>query len=458
MAIKAILLRKKIDDAKKRLQELNVDFTAREKELEQAIAEAETEEEKKVVEEAVDALEKEQKENADAKADLEAEVTKLEGELAEIEEEPAPAPAPAPVPEGAERKDEKVMIVRKFFGMNAEERSAFFADEKTKTFLGEIRQAIAQKRALANVGLTIPDNFLGLIRQKVEETSKLIKYVNKVDLKGKGRVNVLGAIPEGIWLECCATLKELDLGFSNAEVDCWKVGGFFAVCNATLEDSDVALATELINALGKAIGKALDKAIIFGRNTSAARKMPLGIFSRLAQTAEPDGYPATAREWEDLHVTNIITIPAATEGAEFFQALIQAFGAASDEYATGDAVWCMNKKTRMKVVSKSLTINAAGAIVAGVQNQMPIVGGNIERLPFIPDNVIVAGYFENYLLAERAGTKVSQSEHAQFIQDNTLFKGTARYDGLPVIPEAFVVIGIEGTTPDATAVTFPTGE
>jgi HK97 family phage major capsid protein len=118
----------------------------------------------------------------------------------------------------------------------------------------------------------------------------------------------------------------------------------------------------------------------------------------------------------------------------------------------------MNKKTRMKVVGKSLTINAAGAIVAGVQNQMPIVGGNIERLPFIPDNVIVAGYFEDYLLAERAGTKVSQSEHAQFIQDNTLFKGTARYDGMPVIPEAFVVIGIEGTTPDATAVTFPTGE
>lgn len=458
MAIKAILLRKKIDDAKKKLQELNVDFAAREKELEQAIAEAETEEEKKVVEEAVDELEKEQKENADTKADLEAEVTKLEGELAEIEEEPAPAPAPAPVPEGAERKDEKVMIMRKFFGMNAEERSAFFADEKTKAFLGEIRQAIAEKRALANVGLTIPDNFLGLIRQKVEETSKLIKYVNKVDLKGKGRVNVLGAIPEGIWLECCAALKELDLSFSNTEVDCWKVGGFFAVCNATLEDSDVALATELINALGQAIGKALDKAIIFGRNTSAARKMPLGIFSRLAQTAEPDGYPATAREWEDLHVTNIITIPATTEGAEFFQALIQAFGAASDEYATGDAVWCMNKKTRMKVVSKSLTINAAGAIVAGVQNQMPIVGGNIERLPFIPDNVIVAGYFENYLLAERAGTKISQSEHAQFIQDNTLFKGTARYDGLPVIPEAFVVIGIEGTTPDATAVTFPTGE
>ena len=37
----------------------------------------------------------------------------------------------------------------------------------------------------------------------------------------------------------------------------------------------------------------------------------------------------------------------------------------------------------------------------------------------------------------------------KFIEDNTVFKGTARYDGTPVIDEAFVAIGIGGTTPDA---------
>jgi len=74
----------------------------------------------------------------------------------------------------------------------------------------------------------------------------------------------------------------------------------------------------------------------------------------------------------------------------------------------------------------------------------------IEVLNFIPDNVIIAGYFDLYLLAERAGTKFASSEHVKFLQDQTVFKGTARYDGLPVISEAFVAIGLGGTTPNAT--------
>lgn len=452
MAIKAILLRKKIDDAKKKLEALNVDFSAREAELEKAIEEAETDEEKQAVEEAVEALEKEQKENADAKADLEAEVTKLEGELAEVEEEPAPA-AEDPAPEGGEeeRKDVRPMIKREFFGMTAEQRAAFFANEDVKKFLAEVRSAIAEKRAISNVGLLIPETMLGLIRERIQESSKTIPHVDFRRINGTGRLTIMGGIPEAIWTECCAALNELDLGFAAIEVDCYKIGGYFAVCNATLEDSDINLATELINALGSAIAFGLDKAVFYGRNSSATMKMPLGIVSRLAQTAEPSGYPATARTWEDLHATNIISISAANStDTKLFKELALKIGAASDKYAAGDLTWYMNQKTKGKIVAASIGVNAAGAIVAGVSNQMPVLGGAIETLNFIPDDVIIVGYMENYLLAERAGVTVASSEHAQFIQDNTVFKGTARYDGAPAIAEAFVAIGINGVTPDAT--------
>ena len=43
----------------------------------------------------------------------------------------------------------------------------------------------------------------------------------------------------------------------------------------------------------------------------------------------------------------------------------------------------------------------------------------------------------------------------RFIQDQTVYKGTARYDGDVAIAEAFVAIGINGATPNATS-TFPT--
>jgi HK97 family phage major capsid protein len=136
-------------------------------------------------------------------------------------------------------------------------------------------------------------------------------------------------------------------------------------------------------------------------------------------------------------------------GVNLFKQIVLASGAAKGKYSRGQKVWVMNETTYTKIMAESMSVNAAGAIVAGVNGQMPVIGGVIEVLEFIPDNVIIGGYFDLYLLSERAGTRIAQSEHVQFIEDNTVFKGTARYDGTPVIDEAFVAIGIAGTTPDA---------
>ena len=114
----------------------------------------------------------------------------------------------------------------------------------------------------------------------------------------------------------------------------------------------------------------------------------------------------------------------------------------------------MNETTRTKLIASSLSINAAGAVVAGIENTMPVIGGAIETLNFIPDDVIIGGYGDLYLLAERADVYLGQSEHVRFVEDQTVFKGTARYDGEPVIPGAFVAIGIGGVAPSPTAVTF----
>lgn len=114
----------------------------------------------------------------------------------------------------------------------------------------------------------------------------------------------------------------------------------------------------------------------------------------------------------------------------------------------------MNDTTYTTLKAEGLSINAAGVIVSGIEGTMPVAGGVVEVLDFIPDNVILGGYFDLYLLAERAGTKLAQSEHYRFVEDRTVFKGTARYDGQPAIAEAFVAIGINGTTPSASGVSF----
>ena len=449
MALRVLMTKKKLDTAKKSLEDLRSqreEFEKRESEIEKAIAEALTEEEKKVVEEEIDKHEAEKADLDEKEKALSDEVTELEKELADLETEQEKEPEVKEVPKEEERKVVKTMETRKFFNMNVQERDAFFAREDVNKYLDEVRSAIREKRALTNVGLTIPEVFMGLIRENLIDYSKLYKYVDVRRINGEGRAVIMGSIPEAVWTECCANLNELTLGFNDVELDCYKLGGFFAVCNANLEDSAINLATELVIALSKAIGLALDKAILYGTGV----KMPLGVVSRLAQTEAPATYPATARPWVDLHTSNIKSIPANTTGAALIAAIITAFGNAKGKYSRGTKVWVMNELTYTNMVAASVSVDASGAIVAGVNGQMPVIGGNIEVLDFIPDNVIIGGYFDLYLLAERAGAKFMTSEHVKFLQDQTVFKGTARYDGVPAIAEAFVAIGLNGVTPNAT--------
>ena len=456
--LKVLMLKKKRDDVQKQLDELRAKaeaFATREAELEADIAEASTDEGKAAVEEAITAFENEKAENEKETQRLSDIIEQFDNEIAETENkanEPAPAASAA-----ATRARKELPIMEKlaitstrakklFGGMTIEQRTAMFEREDVKQFMNEIRACIAEKRALSNVGLTIPKVYLGMIRETIEQYSKLYKHVYVRPLKGEGRMTIMGSLPEAVWTETCANLNEMDLGFNDVEVDGYKVGGYIPVCNANLEDSDVELAAEIITAIGLAISKALDKAMLYGKGV----KMPLGVVTRLAQTNAPANPTATARQWIDLSSTNIKTIAANKTGADLYRELLLDSAAASTDYGTGELVWAMNKRTYAALKAAMLSVNAAGDVVTAIDgNTLPLIGGTVETLSFIPDNVIIGGYFSVYLLAERAGTKIGQSEHYRFLADQTIFKGSARYDGLPVIPEAFVAIGINGVTPTA---------
>lgn len=455
MALKVLMLKRKIDQHEKTLAELlkkNDELQSRESELAKAIEEATTEEENKAIEEEIDVFNSDKEKLEAEQKDIEDKISELKDELKAEEEEQDTTPV-EPVeekPVEAERKVEIIMNKRNIFDkMDIQTRNALFERDDVKAWVGEFRSAIREKRALTNIGLTIPEVFLGYLRQNIENYSKLYKHVTVRRISGTGREVVEGAIPEAIWTECCANINELDLTWNDVETGCFKVAGFFKVCNATLEDSNIDLASELLTAIGQAIGFALDKAILYGRNTSANNKMPLGIVSRLAQTAQPDDYSATARAWADLHTTHILTIANNVTGIDLFKTILLDAAVIDGKYARGEKVWVMNETTYTYLKAQAMSVNANGAIVSGFDGRMPVIGGIVEVLDFVPNYVIIGGYFELYLLAERAGQKFAQSEHAFFLQDATAFKGTARYDGTPVIAESFLALGVNGTTPDA---------
>lgn len=443
--LKALMLRKKIDDANKALatlRETETQFQTREADLEKDIAEASSDEERAAVEAAIGQFEADKAENEKAIDELTRGISEMENELAEIEahQEITPAAEPeAPAADTTRTTEEvKHMAVRGFKAMTMEQRAAFVEREDVKTFIERAREMMTNKRSVTGAGYLIPEVVLDLIRENILEYSKLINRVRLVRVNGKARQPIMGVIPEAVWTEMCANINELDFSFTKVEVDGYKVGGYVAVCNASIEDSDINLLQELITGIGQAIGLALDKAIIYGTGT----KMPTGIFT----TINDGGTLASSQ------ITTISTANSA--GTALFKNIILAAGKAKGKYSRGGKFWAMNETTYNNILAESVSINAAGAIAAGVGGTMPVIGGDIVVLDFIKDNNIIGGYGDLYLLAERAGTEIATSEHVRFLADETVIKGTARYDGKAVIPTGFVAIGINNTTPVSTGITF----
>lgn len=439
MALRALMLGKKLSEKKKELDALREKmegFTQREAELEKAIEEAETDEEKQTVEEAVEAFETEKAETAQAEADLEAEVRELETELDSIETKEEPQAEERTAEPAIETREKEKKIMKRFKDMSFEERTAFVQRDDMQAFLGQVRTAMREKRAISNVGYTIPQVMLGLLRENIIDYSKLYNRVDIRRLSGTGRMIIEGTLPEAVWTEMCANLNELDLGFDKVEVEGYKVGGFFKLCNASLSDSDVDLVGEIMTALGQAIGLALDKAIIFGTGT----KMPTGIIPTLKAVG---GTP------------NVISHANTVTGKALVQALIADIAKAKGNYSRGEKMWVMNETTYSYLLSQFVEVDANGAYVSVINGVMPVVGGDIIVLNFMPDFVICAGYYDLYLLAERQGTEISTSEHAFWLEDMTGFKGTARYDGKVLRNNAFVAIGVNGADGDDMTVVFP---
>lgn len=458
--LRILKLRAKLKEKNTLLEKLRAkkeELAQKRAELETALDEAKTDEDISLVNSEIENLEKEVDETVkeiagEDAADMDAEVEKAEKEVAEIEseinsilEKTQRAAEKSAVQTRAKEPNGGIEMKRRtrFFGMDAQQREALIKSSEVQEFLTRTRNLSAQSRNVKGAELLIPDILLDLIKENIEKYSQLIKFVRLKPVKGHARQPIMGSVPKGIWVEMTGALQELKFNFNEAEVDGYKVGGYVPIPNSSLND-DESLLIEIIEGVGAAIGLALDEAIIYGKGT----KQPLGIVTRLAQKVQPEGYSEKARKWENLSTSNILKINETTPEA-LWAKIVEHSGAAKAKNSIGKScLFCVvNTKTLKTLLSKLISFNVAGMQVAQLSELMPLIGGKIIELDCMADGDILYGYGDLYLLAERDGTYIAQSEHAQFIEDNTVVKGIARYDGLPVIAEGFVLMNINNKDP-----------
>lgn len=179
MALKTLMLRKKIEDKKKELEAVRAsgDFETREAEIEKAIEEAGTDEEKAAVDEEIDKLEAEKKEAEEKIEGLEKEVEDLEKELAGIEEG-----------QKETRKDGKVEMSERFTRDSMEYRTAFRDYIQTGNIDKEILEFDKRNDAVStasDLGVLLPETIVQEIIKGVGEVhGQLYDRVRKTNLKG----------------------------------------------------------------------------------------------------------------------------------------------------------------------------------------------------------------------------------------------------------------------------------
>ena len=457
--LKAYMLRSKIEAREadlKALQERDAEFQTREADLMASIPEAKTDEERTVIEANVDRYDEELRAHEEAKASATAELEGLRAQLTELENSKPAAPVNAD-----KNKETKGMTTmnhemqcniralpmrqRAFeAAFTRQERKEIVAQEDVQTFFAQLKTASRTQASVSGAELTIPIVFLDLISENLFRYSKLLNRVRVRNVRGEARQTVAGTIPEAVWTEMCGALNELTFTFNQITLDGYKVGGFVPVCNALLQDNDIAMASWIVEMMSESLGYAMDTAILYGTGTG----MPLGIVTRLAQTSKPANYQSNAPAWSDLHTSNIKSISADLTGTAFWAALNDAVANDFTKYNRGREFWVMNTKTYRKLMSKAITFTATGDVVANVWGTLPVIGGDIEILEFLPDGDIIGGYGDLYLWSLREGMTIGMDATGRTnrILDETIFFAKARADGSPIIAGAFVAVNINGSS------------
>lgn len=461
MALKTIMLRREIERKEAELaalREKDAGFESREAELAEAILEVESDEQRDAMNAEIETFEQTRSAHNEAVQALETALEELRGQLAE-EETRAAETGRGVRPEKPAENERSIDMTynirslplsqRAFDAIAPEQRNAILARPDVTEFLAQLRSMKGQQRGVVGGALTFPVVLLDLIAENLYRYSKLLNRVRVRNVNGEARQTVAGVVPEAVWTEMCGIINELTFVFNQVTLDGYKVAGFIPVCNALLDDNDVNLASWIVEMVAESVGLAMDKAILYGTGV----KMPLGIVTRLAQQSEPASYPTNARPWADLHSTNIASLSNSLTGRDFWAALVEKVAAAYGRYARGEMFWAMNSKTYAKLKGKAIATNVEGEWVAMIGGSLPIITGDIDILEFMPDDDIVGGFGDLYLVGLRQDLTIESSREVQFIQDNTVFKGKMRADGVPVIAEAFVAINIGGSSV-TTALTF----
>lgn len=417
MALKQLMLTKKIEQRKATLNELlekENELKTRSEQLEQAIEEAQTDEEVQAVEEEVEKLENDKKELEEKKSKLEGEIAELEGELEQLNSK-----TPANETRGKSNERRGVENMSRLQVRELLKTGEYYKRSEVIEFYEQFKNL----RAVTGGELTIPEIVVNRIMDIMGDYTTLYPLVDKIQVKGTTRILVDTDTTPATWIEQSGALAAGDVGtIANIDFDGFKVGKVTFVDNYLLQDSIINLDAYVTKKIARAIAKALDAAILNG--AGAANKQPTGIIPSI-----PAG--------------NQVSVVA---DANLLKNLVKQIGLIdTGDDSVGEIVAVMKRSTYYnRLVEYSIQVDANGNVVGKLPNlaNPDLVGLRVVFSNNMEEDKVLFGDFSQYILVERENITIDSSTHVKFSEDQTAFRGKGRFDGKPVKPAAFALVTI----------------
>lgn len=244
MALKILMLRKKLDEKRKNLEACRAkeaELQTREAELEGDIQEAETEEEKEAVEEAVEEFEKDKAANEEEKAGLEKEIEELEAEIDSQERKQK---------EVEEKREEGIEIMDKAEQVRAE-RAAF-----CDYLRGNREQRDDYNMTQGNNGAIVPVTIAQEIITKVRQLSPIYNLAHRYNVKGKLEIPYYPASDSHViaaaYKDEMATLEASSGDFGAIELTGFELGALAKISKKLINNTDVDVTPFVVDQMAEA--------------------------------------------------------------------------------------------------------------------------------------------------------------------------------------------------------------
>ena len=273
MALKVLMLKRKLDEKKKMLEAAQAkaqELETREAELEADIEAAETDEEKEAVEEAVAEFETEKGANEDERTALEKEVAGLEAELAEEERKQK---------EAAEKREEEVPKMEERDLIKAQ-RDAFAAVVRGNR---EVRSDY--NMAKGNNGDIIPKTIADEIITKIANISPIFERAHRYPVKGTLAIPFYPASSSHV-INAAYAADFTELEASSGDFDSVDLTGFLAgalakIGRTLINNTDVDVIPFVEDQMAEAFRAFIDKEAING--TSSPSQKAVGMLAGITQ-------------------------------------------------------------------------------------------------------------------------------------------------------------------------------